>query len=478
MPAPMAATAEAGQQATVAIRFGASGLVYLPGEDGRAAEHRMYAVLQDGGAFLVNLGAMERADGATPLEPVPAGAQDAIRDQHPGRQIVFPSVLESGPSGAPAAPGPAFRLLWVDPMKINLLYGGDDPREATRRHDEVLDGDWDVPRSQRFDETDIYKALEGHLLRGESWESTTFFRRVTRALKRGETKFGCSTVEELRARKDLIEDLYEQIRAGGYRTQEELGTGRPGDEIRVAIDRHGRFLFLDGRHRLAIARLLGIPQVPVRVTMRHARWEAFREEIWEYARKREGRVYQQLDHPDLAEIPAHHGTERVDMIRRALEGYDPAGKKLLDIGTHWGYMARAMEKLGFDATGVEYNRRNASFAERLARSVESGLTVWHGNIFEYPEPEKFEVVLALNIFHHLIKTEELHQGLIDFLGRLDRVEVIFFEPHLSEVRQLRDAYRNYESQEFAQFVAQHAGMSGVEYLGAAADGRDLYKITR
>ena len=87
------------------------------------------------------------------------------------------------------------------------------------------------------------------------------------------------------------------------------------------------------------------------------------------------------------------------------------------------------------------------------------------------------MVLALNIFHHFIKTEKDHNKLIKLLGRMDP-EIIIFESHLQEERQMKDAYRNYAPGEFAAFVAKHAGMRRVEYLGDAGDGRSLYLLSR
>jgi len=459
--------------------FDASGVVFVPADErGAPPTPRLYAVLRDGAAFLVNAPPAGGDGGMGPLEPVPRSAQDAIRTEHAGRKLHFPPLRRGEAPGAPPLPAPSVPLLWVDPLRINLIYGAQDLAEAIHFREEVRAGDWDRPAPIRFAQTKLFTALEGHLLLGEPWESTAFFKRVVKAIKRGETKFGCSTEEEFQERRRLIDELYTVIRADGYRTQSELGTRHPHDEIRVAIRRDGRFMFLDGRHRLSIARILGLPEIPVRVTVRHAEWEAFKSEIWEYARKRDGRIYQVIDHPDLREIPAHHGSERVDLLTDALSGYDCRKKRLLDIGTHWGFMAMQMEKLGFLPTGVESNARNARFAKRLAVASESGLVVWRGDIFDFPEAEQQQLVLALNIFHHLIKTQERHDRLIRFLRRLTRAEVLFFEPHRSDSAQLKGAFRNYAEEEFAEFVAEHAGMRDIQHLGTASDGRHLFMLSR
>jgi len=432
-------------------------------------------VILDGGAtFLLSCA----ASGGSTMMPVPEQLHAPIRTEHPSRSLIFPrgdsAVSENMRPMQQHDPS----LLWVDPLKINRVYASADIREVATAHDGVRAGDWDRGPHQSFVKTDSYIALVEYLVLNREWDQTKFYRRVAESIEQGTKKFGSSTVDEFRERGTAVRRLYNEIREGGYKTQAELPDGRARDEVRVAIARDGRFLFIDGRHRLTIARILGIPAIPVRVSLRHPDWEAFKEDVAAYAAKREGRVYQVIDHPDLADVPAHHGTERVGMIKDALANYDATDKTLMDIGTHWGYMARQLEKLGFACTGVELNRRNARFAKRLTKATESSVEVWEGSVFEFPAVESQNVVLALNVFHHLIRTEELHEQLIAFLRRLDSADVMLFEPHDSSSRQLRDAYRNYAADDFAAFVAEHSGLGTIEHLGEAADGRSLYKLSR
>jgi hypothetical protein len=454
-----------------------TGVVYVPGPGG-AAVPRSYAVLENGKAYLLNSTGLtgNGADGEhSPFEPVPVGVREALREQYKTRFLSFPDQSSSEAVVSEARPG----LLWVDPMRINLVYGRADIRKIARHDGEVLGGDWDTPHRQTFGELDVVRGLREHFVDGVAWQETDFYRRVVRAIEKGVHKWGCQDVGEFDQRLEGLEHLYEEIRDHGYRTQEDLGTDEPRDEIRVGIRRDGRFIFFDGRHRLAIARLLGLRQIPVRVSVRHTEWEEFKQRIAKYASKRAGRVYQLIDHPDLIDMPAHHGLERIGMIRESLQGYVPTGKKrLLDIGTHWGYMAQQMERFGFDVTAVEANKTCARFAEEIRVATESNFTVWQGSIFDYPDAEQHDAVVAVSIFHHFIKTEELHQQLVAFLERLS-IDLMIFEPHLNDPPgQMRGAYRNYPPQEFAGVVAKHARLSTVEHIGTAPDGRPLYKLTR
>jgi len=371
-------------------------------------------------------------------------------------------------------------LVEVDPSKLNLIYGGPrfiDKKELLDAGGAVLPGNWDTPHAQAFEDLDVHRGLRDHIVGGRPWEETEFYARVVSEIRLGQRKWGCSSEREFRRRCNRLDRLYERIRDEGYKTQFALGSKKLDDEVRVAVRRDGRLLFIDGRHRVSVARLLGLAQIPVRIVARHAQWQAYKDEILAYAQDHGGRIYQTIDHPDLVAIPASHGRERFDMLRHALGGQDWSGARLLDIGAHWGAMTQELERLGFIATAVERNKRDARIAERIRIATESRFSVWHGSIFDFPGVERADVVLALNIFHHFIKTKVGHARLERLLGRL-RARMILFEAHRHDPpAQMRGAYRNYRADEFAAFVSCHARMSRIDELGQDRDGRTLYRLT-
>jgi hypothetical protein len=166
------------------------------------------------------------------------------------------------------------------------------------------------------------------------------------------------------------------------------------------------------------------------------------------------------------------------MIIGALEGHDASGERLLDIGAHWGYMTQQMEAFGFECTAVEGSKSCARFARVIRIATESKFAVWEGDILDFPNPEQYEVVLALGVFHHFLKTPELHGKLVDFLGRLS-AETIIVEPHVeAPLGGIGDACHSYAPREFAEFVREHTRLDHVERLGIAPDGRSLFKISR
>ena len=392
------------------------------------------------------------------------------------------SVVKSGvaPSGGVGAPQAA-SCLRVDPHKLNLVCEDVETRRMLlEQTNAVLDGDWDKTEIT-FDQLDLFAACQQRFVDRLPWEETEFYRRVIRDIANGVSKWGCSSEDAFRARlENEIDVLFETIRDHGYATQDELGNEPLRDEVCVAVSREGQFVFVDGKHRLSIARILGLPTIPVRVVARHKHWMEFRQELAEFAAGQlRGHIYQAIDHPDLSDFPAHKDHGRRELIRVALSDYDRAGKRSLDIGAQWGYMTQQMEAFGFQSVGVEASGTNVRFARRIKTAVEGQYEIWHGKIFEYPESAAADVIVALNIFHHLIKTHPLHAGLEAFLQKL-QADVLIFEPHLPKHawRQMEGAYRNYEPDQFVDFVSRHTGMQSIELIGTASDGRPLYKLAR
>ncbi|MDR9432024.1 MAG: hypothetical protein RI568_15185 [Natronomonas sp.] len=198
----------------------------------------------------------------------------------------------------------------------------------------VLDGDWDRNVSL-FEETPRFESFRAHFKRGVDWRDTSYFRDSARDIRRNESN-RYATVSELEAACDRYDRIYGEIDANGYRTQRELleadsarglrnggrGFFNLGEqavvrhEIAMNVARNGTFLLNDGRHRLAIALLLDLDRVPVRIVVRHAEWQRLRNRLYESAIDRASgtwdrdaaeeilsehptTVKQGLDHPDL-----------------------------------------------------------------------------------------------------------------------------------------------------------------------------------
>ena len=139
---------------------------------------------------------------------------------------------------------------------------------------------WMIPEAEttkklRIDRWGFYSSLKSSLQEGIPYQETEYFQYMLDHSDRDREWF----LDDYRRTKRI----YESIQNQGYKSQADLSSLpiRPGyDEIRVSIDAHGQIDFFGGgRHRLVIAKLLDLEEVPVRVVVRHPQWQELRKEI-------------------------------------------------------------------------------------------------------------------------------------------------------------------------------------------------------
>ncbi len=380
--------------------------------------------------------------------------------------------------------GAAHEPLYVDPSLING-YIGNLPWNRFDMRGLVKGGDWDLGATP-FEGWDLCGAMRAHFEEGLAWEETDFYKRVTSELEAGKSKWGCTTPAAFQERLAGIDRLYHTIATEGYKTKAELAQEGdaalswepdspfdPYDDVVVCIDRNGRFLLRDGKHRLMIAKLLGLKRIPVVVGLRHADWVAFKREVRLWVKKRGGTSYQPFTHPDL-HFKSLHDERRAGLLCDHL----PADtEKVLDIGAFFGYFCHILEQRGKQCTAVEFHPENVYFLRKLREAEGRTFEVFAGSIFDFGRVGDYDTILALNIFHHFIKTP----GLLDNLRVLLRdvkAKYMFFEPHLQSDLVMQNAFYNPAPDEFADFVMENAGFTKKEFLATVDRGRSLYLLSR
>lgn len=162
-------------------------------------------------------------------------------------------------------------ILWVDPRKVEARAARHQIPLPDRDHVYVARGDWDLDLPA-FDAHPLPRAIEDHFLRGVPWAETEYYvTELDLVRRRGRGHNGCRSVEDVQKRWDLLDRIYEDMRDNGYRMLEELGDAATRDLL-INVGRHGQLIYETGKHRLSIARVLGIQRVPVRVMVRHQSW--------------------------------------------------------------------------------------------------------------------------------------------------------------------------------------------------------------
>jgi hypothetical protein len=159
----------------------------------------------------------------------------------------------------------------VNPRTIKLRVTSEWPRYLRSWPLAVCWGDWDLGATGvgPFWEDKVQRLL---LERGPHHETHRYREMVAELAQHGRTGWRtCHTVEEIDRYLLGVFDLYERIRTNGYEARPTPSPATP--EITVCIGRDGAFTkFGQGTHRLAIARLLDLPSVPVVVDLMHWSW--------------------------------------------------------------------------------------------------------------------------------------------------------------------------------------------------------------
>lgn len=375
------------------------------------------------------------------------------------------------------------KIYWANPKKIDYYLEGNFIN--TSGYSLTLKGDWDRAIKD-FKDLSVFRALKQIIEEGENWEETQFYNQTLKEISKGINKLGCKTKEELETKLKNIVSLSNQLKEDNrilsgntnYIKKKIKNLRQLGiiDDITVVIGRYGQIINIGGGMGLSIAKLSNISLVPIYITARHKKWIDFRKELIYFIRKyNNGIIYQPLTHPDLQYFPNSHGDNRYYMIK---ENLSISQGKILDIGANLGYFCHRFEDEGYYCYAAEKSPIHAYFLKKLRLAENKNFKIILGSIFNYKKNQelKFDVVFALNIFHHFLKTKNSYLDLIKLLKRL-KVKELFFGPHTLNYFRNKPFYRNYDPEQFVNFIINNSNLNQAKFLGKSIDGRSLYKIT-
>jgi len=199
------------------------------------------------------------------------------------------------------APLNPHQVYWISPKQIHARNEKViDKSERYMSH--VIDGDWDQER-RSFEDRTLYQSMERHFHQGIDWKETELYERT---IEDGEYWRGITTEAEFEERCAFLDKLYETIRHEGYKTQRQLLGYKPRrpTEIKVQVGRDGKFFYLNGKHRLSIARILDLDRIPVNIIVRHAEWQDIRDTVAtaDSTTELEAHTRECLNHPDIENL--------------------------------------------------------------------------------------------------------------------------------------------------------------------------------
>lgn len=216
------------------------------------------------------------------------------------------------------APADPWRFVRVDPTAVEYYTSG-VPMFGLGQ---VMGGGWDREERASLAESPMYRGLVQRFEAGADWEETALYRSVEERFADGENVRGYESLAEFRnARCAYLDDLYERISEEGYRPNAEAGHDNPAAddnpwedayanhlEPMVAVGRDGELCWVEGFHRLIIAAIAGVDEIPVYVVRRHVEWQRVRDEVGTAPGDTLPQAYDEYgDHPDLADLTSGDG---------------------------------------------------------------------------------------------------------------------------------------------------------------------------
>ncbi len=177
-------------------------------------------------------------------------------------------------------------IIWIDPNEINEVY---DPGFRPYRNNvcQVMSGNWDKDLPD-FEDVFPYSAFQEHYLYDVPWEQTEMYSYLENLFNKNKTWHGCSSLSKADEELRKLDKLYQNIKTEGYKTQKEIlesGIEDPLMDIPVSLENHergevtvnigrdGKIILEDGRHRVAIAKLLNLNSIPVHILVTHSKFK-------------------------------------------------------------------------------------------------------------------------------------------------------------------------------------------------------------
>lgn len=208
----------------------------------------------------------------------------------------------------PPAQITAMQRRWSGPIELPWLDTGRWQRQSSllrRWHAGlVLDGDWDQA-VKLFKDYHLWRVVRDRYQRGKDWQDIDYIKSAYRKIEQGRPAWGnrCHTPADVVERCNYLDQLYNRLQTEGYCSDPSQARQLtlPYTHFLVNIGRHGEIIRNnDGKHRILLSKVLGIPYLSAKVFVRHRQWQALRDTI--RAGKAPELVEQYRHHPDLQDI--------------------------------------------------------------------------------------------------------------------------------------------------------------------------------
>ena len=348
----------------------------------------------------------------------------------------------------------------LDLGKINFVVNNYQANDMSK-----LPNEWDlVPNITRIEDTNEFQLIKKHFTDNVDWKEINEYKYFRNLLSNNQKILNCSNEQEFITYLKSLDDSFQKL------MRDESTSLHYG--FKVGVGRFGEFMLLDDIFLISLFIIISIKKIPIEVVLRHPLWIKFSSEFLRF-QSVHGELYQPLIHPDLR-FESSYTDQRFLIIQENLAITNGA---LLDIGANLAYFCHKFEDLGFDCYAVEIRPSNVHYMKKLRDIEGKKFKIINKSIFDLNLKLDFDIVLALNIFHHFLREKELYQNLIEFLDRL-KLKTMYFQPHDPSEKIMRNAYVNYDNEQFVRFIIKYSGLNKFELINKQSDGRSrpIYKI--
>lgn len=322
-----------------------------------------------------------------------------------------------------------------------------------------------------FTDGEIILSIKKSISKKIKFSETEFFKNSLEKIKEGNKNWECQSEKELIKKSNELNNVINcLIKKDSPKDLGNINFGKLFEKIHVEIDNNGEFILVQGNDYLAIYLLIGYKLVPVRIIKRHTKWKKFRNKVNLFSHEAAKGTYQPLIHPDLQSFPSHRKEDRWELILKNLKIRKGT---MLDIGSNLGYFCHKFEDLGFNCYAVERNHKYLYFLKRLREIEKKNFEVIQKSVFDI-DRKQYDVVLALSIFHHFLRTMELFNKMTKFLTELE-IKYMFFEPPETG-HCFKNSYVEFSEIEFVNYILEHSCLNSKELLDRGERGRPLYLL--
>lgn len=336
----------------------------------------------------------------------------------------------------------------------------------SRNRNLKLEKNWDIfSNLKKIEESNQFVFLKEHFLDKKDWKKIDLYYIFIDQITLQEKKFDYSDVDQFTDLLNSLDELY-------YNFDLE----KVKNKIRVGIGSKGEFILFEGIFFLSLLRILDVDTVSIEIIARHPQWTKFCNEFLKF-KSIHGSIYQPLIHPDLNFKSFESNSEERFKIMK--DNLNKNTGSMLDIGANLGFFCHKFEDLGFNCHAVEIRPSNIYFMKKLRDIEGKKFKIINKSIFDLKDSKEFDVVVALNIFHHFLREKKLYFKLIEFLKNL-KVKVMFFQPHDPNEEVMHNAYINYNNRNFVDFIIKFSSLNKSLLLNEKVDGRNrpIYKLIK